>query len=422
MSLFSRITASLFTAMATLATPVNAQRVGGLEVGAFGRYVAEWPSSYGASTAESGDRSGYGARIGLGLTKYLALEVEGSETSGRVNSGTRFCQTSVLCDFDAQSFHARGLFHFRILGSLEALLGAGGTRHNLRGAIGTDSWGAHGLAGLRLPLSKHLSLRAEILHERISNGPSGRSGGTTAIQAGVSVGFSKGCHSGDDYLAVGPVDSRISVGEEIVLVGEAETCAKEDRVKYTLRGAGDLHAESGRFKATEPGVAIVLATSARGGLSTEIRITVDDPAPPLALAREETESAPALVAKALPVEAREDTMPKFVFNVKGVFFRFDDSRLNQAGMDTLRIAARALRERPRVNVEVVGHTDHTGPAAYNMKLSRNRAITVTTFLIGEGVLSERIETSWKGETEPIADNNTLEGRRLNRRVVIRQTN
>lgn len=71
-----------------------------------------------------------------------------------------------------------------------------------------------------------------------------------------------------------------------------------------------------------------------------------------------------------------------------------------------------------VKVQVVGHTDNTGNAASNMKLGQGRADFAKGYLVRNGILSDNVEAISKGQTKPIATNNTEEGRTENRRTVI----
>lgn len=71
-----------------------------------------------------------------------------------------------------------------------------------------------------------------------------------------------------------------------------------------------------------------------------------------------------------------------------------------------------------VKVQVVGHTDNTGNAETNMSLGQGRADFAKGYLVRNGILSDNIEATSKGQTDPIADNNTEEGRTKNRRTVI----
>lgn len=72
----------------------------------------------------------------------------------------------------------------------------------------------------------------------------------------------------------------------------------------------------------------------------------------------------------------------------------------------------------KTELEVAGHTDNTGTAAYNQGLSERRAMSVERYLEGDGVVPERIYATGFGKNQPVASNSTPEGRRLNRRVDI----
>jgi outer membrane protein OmpA-like peptidoglycan-associated protein len=80
--------------------------------------------------------------------------------------------------------------------------------------------------------------------------------------------------------------------------------------------------------------------------------------------------------------------------------------------------ANSIRQYPGTVVRVEGHTDSTGAAAYNQTLSENRARSVSSYLIGRGVESARIQALGYGFSRPVADNATPAGRALNRRVEV----
>jgi OOP family OmpA-OmpF porin len=80
--------------------------------------------------------------------------------------------------------------------------------------------------------------------------------------------------------------------------------------------------------------------------------------------------------------------------------------------------AEGLKKHPRVKVEIQGHTDSTGPAAYNVKLSQRRADAVRSYLIDSGVNGDQLVSRGYGAKEPVASNATVEGRAKNRRVVV----
>lgn len=77
---------------------------------------------------------------------------------------------------------------------------------------------------------------------------------------------------------------------------------------------------------------------------------------------------------------------------------------------------------PTATGVVEGHTDSAGADAYNQSLSQRRADAVMKYLVDKGVPAARISATGFGETQPVADNATADGRALNRRVVMRRTN
>lgn len=80
--------------------------------------------------------------------------------------------------------------------------------------------------------------------------------------------------------------------------------------------------------------------------------------------------------------------------------------------------ARTLQDDPAVHIRVIGHTDSTGTEALNDRLSLERAQSVRDYLVDRGVAASRIEIAGRGSREPVASNDTAEGRAKNRRVEI----
>lgn len=100
----------------------------------------------------------------------------------------------------------------------------------------------------------------------------------------------------------------------------------------------------------------------------------------------------------------------------GVYFATDKYSINEASQTTLNKLIGVFKEYPDTNILVVGHTDSVGSEAYNMTLSKNRANAVTNYLSSNGINHSRLTTNWFGETQPMHDNATAEGRAKNRRV------
>ncbi len=105
-----------------------------------------------------------------------------------------------------------------------------------------------------------------------------------------------------------------------------------------------------------------------------------------------------------------------------VLFPFGSAELSDDGKAVIdeRIARFKGRAERSVPTQVIGHTDSTGPAEYNQTLSEQRAQSVVDHIQSQtGVPNDQIEVIGMGENDPVASNDTAEGRALNRRVVIR---
>ena len=102
-------------------------------------------------------------------------------------------------------------------------------------------------------------------------------------------------------------------------------------------------------------------------------------------------------------------------------FAFDSAELTAEDKATLDKVAGRLQELEFVSGVANGHTDNVGKADYNQKLSERRAQAVVDYLAAKGVGAGRIKAVGYGETKPIADNSTEEGRAANRRVTIHRT-
>ena len=101
-----------------------------------------------------------------------------------------------------------------------------------------------------------------------------------------------------------------------------------------------------------------------------------------------------------------------------LLFATDSAALNATLVRDIQAVDANLVNYPNQRIEVIGHTDNTGPAAWNADLSLRRATSVAQVLIGAGVPASRVSTRGMGEDQPIASNLTPEGRAQNRRVQI----
>ncbi|RYY07058.1 MAG: OmpA family protein [Sphingobacteriaceae bacterium] len=115
----------------------------------------------------------------------------------------------------------------------------------------------------------------------------------------------------------------------------------------------------------------------------------------------------------------DTTMAATPGNYGNIQFEFDSSVLRTSAYPTLDKVSADLRSNTAATIELDGYASSEGSAAHNMRLSRDRANSVKTYLVNSGVDAKRIKTVANGETNPVADNSTEQGRVLNRRVEVK---
>jgi len=105
--------------------------------------------------------------------------------------------------------------------------------------------------------------------------------------------------------------------------------------------------------------------------------------------------------------------------VEGVVFEVNSETLTPDSYPVLEQWALVLQDEPTLRIEIGGHTDDDGAEAHNLKLSTRRATAVQEFLVSRGVDGSQLEVRGYGESQPLGDNATEEGRAMNRRVVFK---
>ncbi len=115
-----------------------------------------------------------------------------------------------------------------------------------------------------------------------------------------------------------------------------------------------------------------------------------------------------------PVDADGCTIVSVV--LEDVQFELNSSELTPDSSESLDKVVAAMNDYPSLRIEIQAHTDSMGEASYNQYLSEQRAASVRDYLVAKGVAAERMVSRGYGETKPIADNGTRDGRAKNRRV------
>ena len=100
----------------------------------------------------------------------------------------------------------------------------------------------------------------------------------------------------------------------------------------------------------------------------------------------------------------------------GINFDVDKSTIRPESMGTLNMIVKVMAANPDLKFEVDGHTDNSGSAPHNLQLSQQRADAVRAQLVVMGIDASRLSTRGLGDTKPISDNGSQEGKANNRRV------
>jgi len=111
-----------------------------------------------------------------------------------------------------------------------------------------------------------------------------------------------------------------------------------------------------------------------------------------------------------PIEANASVV------LKNVFFDVNKFDLKSESEAELDIVVQLMNDNPTVKIQIGGHTDNVGKPTDNLTLSNNRAKSVVNYLISKGIPTARLSAKGFGETQPVADNKTEEGKALNRRT------
>ena len=121
------------------------------------------------------------------------------------------------------------------------------------------------------------------------------------------------------------------------------------------------------------------------------------------------------LAPSSPVNSSADQDPSTIV-LDGVSFAYNSDQLTDNSYSVLDNVAKSLKKNPDIHLEIAGYTDDRGEPLYNRILSRRRAEAVMIYLVEQGISAKRLTAVGYGSDNPIADNDTAEGRQQNRRV------
>ena len=117
------------------------------------------------------------------------------------------------------------------------------------------------------------------------------------------------------------------------------------------------------------------------------------------------------------IDLRSQLLNEGRFSTTGILFNSGSDQIKPESNGVLKLIADALQQNTSLNLNIIGHTDADGNEGNNLKLSQQRAISVKNILVSQFyIANNRLQTEGKGETEPVDENTTTEGKANNRRV------
>lgn len=387
-----------------LSSPVAAQKAGSVEVGAFGRYQIFDRS------LDLNNELGFGGRLGIFATRRFELEGDISRISSSFKNGSGG-------DVRQVPIHARLIYNQPLSDAWALLIGAGYVRNEYRENIDGYDEGAGGLIGARAMLNNWLNFRIDVTSDYI---PSPINNATdnwnTGIQAGLGILLFNRKRQEAPVVAQTPPPAPKPIDTDADGVPDsADRCSgtsagatvdSDGCASNQLDADGDSVGDSAdSCPYTSAGSSVDSDGCAPSQKDSDKDGTNDD--------RDRCAGTPAgtrVDASGCPVVTKTPVV------LEGVNFEFGKASLLPEARTVLDQVAASLVANPDVRVEVAGYTDSTGPKAVNAKLSQERAGTVRAYLIENGVSAGQLETKGYGPADPVASNDTREGRSQNRRV------
>ncbi|HET9040839.1 MAG TPA: OmpA family protein [Gemmatimonadales bacterium] len=387
------------TALALLATvavvsEASAQEKGAFEVGLFPQI-----SYFDRSLIISQGRAGPGARLGYFFTDHLAIEGEGAWVPAEGRDGS-----------DVSYITLRGKLAYNVMSGEHVgfVFGAGYVQSLYKRDYDFSDAGATGSVGVRLGLGDVTSIRIDTYLDYIPSPDNGASDNLNwGIQPGLSfmLGGQRGVRDRDGDGVPDGVDEckDTPTGDKV----DAKGCTIKD-------GDGDgVLDDVDQCKDTPAGDKVdakgcSLPKDADGdGVNDDKDRCPNTPAG----VKVDEEGCQVLF---------EPTRKTLI--LEGVNFETGKADLTPESQVILDAVASSLVANEEIKVRVGGHTDNTGSAALNKRLSAARAESVRQYLISKGVATDRLTAAGYGPSKPVASNKTAAGRAQNRRVELTRVN
>ena len=421
------------TALVVATTAAHAQQKGVLEIGAFAD-IAYFDNSLRFDQPKAGP----GARLGYFFTDHIAVEGEGAWVKVNGANDTKVDYVPLRIGLAYNTGGSKGL---------GALVGAGYTHtmYKVSEADDVSDDGPYGKIGFRLGTGDVVSIRTDFYVDWVpspaNNVPEGHAGYNLNYGLEAGLAFMPGYHGAanrdsDKDGVVDGVDQckDTPAGDKV----DAKGCSlpkdadgdgvmdDKDQCKDTPKG--DQVDEKGCSlpkDADGDGVTDdqdACANTPAGEKVNDRGCPLDTDGDGVVDSADRCPSTPirtSVDAEGCQIlfEATKKTLI-----LEGVNFETGKATLTPESETILNGVAESLVANDSIKVQVAGHTDNTGSAAVNARLSKQRAEAVRQFLIAHGVAEDRLTAKGFGPSKPIASNKTAEGRAQNRRVELTRTN
>ena len=451
----SKGAALLLAILAAWAAPTAAQQRGTIELGVFTQRTAFDQ----LTTLTFGTAPGLGGSVGVFVAPNLSLEAGSSYTWTHPSQPPRVRATWI-------PLRARAVYGIPVTEQFTPIAGLGIVRNGYSDAVRGSDTGVSALVGFKTYLRDNVTFRSDLHLDRVGtpfNAGETVAGATVgrhtnwSFTAGISVEVGNGRFRDADGDLVRDRDdlcpeTPLGVGVDAVgcrLDEDGDTVFDEDDLcpatppgvgvdAVGCRMDGD---RDGVFDEDDlcPGTPVGVGVNAVGCRLDGDRDGVFDeddlcPATPLGVGVDGfgcrldgdrdgvfdeddrcPDSAPGVTVDEVGCEILFEE-EEIVIVLEGVTFETSSAELTEEARVVLDRVAGALVANPEIRVRVNGHTDSTGSRAYNLTLSQRRAESVAAYLTERGVAADRTEARGFGPDEPVATNDTPEGRALNRRV------
>jgi OOP family OmpA-OmpF porin len=382
-----RIALVLLATVAVVST-ASAQRKGAFEVGLFPQI-----SYFDKSLVITQARTGPGARLGYFFTDHLALEAEGAWVPAEGKGGV---------DVSYIPLRAKLALNAPIGEHSGVVFGAGYVQSLYKRDYDLSDAGATGSMGIRLGVGDVTSIRIDTYIDYIPSPDNGDKDNVNwGIQPGLSfmLGGNRGVRDRDADGVPDNIDEckNTPAGDKVDAKGCTVKDADGDGVLDDVDQCKDTPAGD---KVDEKGCSLPKDADGDGVTDDKDRCPSTPPG-----VKVDAEGCQVLFEQA-----------KKPLILEGVNFATGKAELTPESQAILDGVAESLVAHEEIKVQVGGHTDNTGSAAVNKRLSAARAEAVRQYLISKGVAANRLTAAGFGPSKPIASNKTAAGRAQNRRV------